>query len=106
MKFKLGLLVAFLLACPGVWAIIAWSLADMNNKGRSLTEMPEVYKASFPLFAGTMKQTIVILIGLCVASVALSLYLKPNATAWQKGIRIFVLCAGLFTAALLCFALM
>jgi hypothetical protein len=106
MKFRLGLLLAFLLACPGVWAIIAWSLADMNNNGRSLAEMVGVYKSSIPFFAGTMKQTIIMLIGLCILSVALSLYLKPEGTGWQKGVRIFVLCVGLFTGAMLCFAMM
>lgn len=106
MKFKAGLLLALLLACPGLWAIITWSIADMNTNGKSSAERLDVYKASFPLFTGTMKQTILLLIGLCALSVALSLYLKPNGSGWQKGIRIFVLCVGLLTGAMLCFALM
>jgi hypothetical protein len=106
MKFKWGLLLALLLAVPGVWAIIAWSIADMNNNGKSPAQMLPLYKESFPLFAGTMKQTIVLLIGLCILSVALSLYLKSNGPGWQNAIRILVLCAGLFTGAMLCFALM
>lgn len=106
MKFKAGLLLALLLAAPGLWAIIAWSIADNNNTSKDLEERLAAYKASFPLFAGTMKQTIVLLVGLCILSVALSLNLKHNGSGWQKGIRVFVLCVGLLTGAMLCFALM
>lgn len=106
MKFKLGLTLAFILACPGAWAVIAWTLADVETNGKSMGDMIAIYRKSFPLFAGAMKTTIICLAVLSFISVALCLYLNPGESRRRKTVRLIVLCIGLFSGALLCFALM
>lgn len=101
MRFRIGLVFAFLLTLPGIFVIMMWALADKKGRNKSFGEILDMYASQFPDFTMQLKAIMLFLAGACILSIITVLYIGPGQNPLQKRLRLFVGALAALTAILL-----
>jgi hypothetical protein len=106
MKFTKRLFFAVFCFLPGLYAVIAWTINDLENNYQNWADEEKGMNRVVPFFGHSIKTKMHILLLLSTLGTVIVVTLPRGETKAQRKIRTLVLVTGILLTIVLCFAFM
>lgn len=106
MKFKIRIVLASLFFLPGLYAVIAWTLNDLQNRHSNWSDEETAMNRLFPVFALSIRTKMFVLLLVSLSGVLFLLKSPVAETKSQRKIRVALLITGILLIMVLSFPFM